>query len=137
MKDTDPEFWNELTSKRSQDLAPDEEDTQPEDDEPTDDNEILAASDDSDIPISVVIEAIVKQSCPNGTLMRPDGTLKSGAAAERFEDEDELADDADSEGDRAQEEASELGRGKRRRTANKFYTGFWRHKDNEVSDEDF
>lgn len=69
MKDTDLEFWNELTSKRLQDLAPDEEDTQPEDDEPTNDDEILAASDDSDIPISVVIEAIVNQSCPNGTLM--------------------------------------------------------------------
>ena len=59
MKDTDPEFWNELTSKRLQDLAPDKEDTQPEGDELTDNDEILAASNDSNIPISVVIEAIL------------------------------------------------------------------------------
>jgi len=69
--------------------------------------------------------------------MRPDGMLKSGAATERFEDEDELEDDADSEGVWVQDEASELGRGKRCRMANKFYTGFWKHKDNEASDEGF
>ena len=63
--------------------------------------------------------------------------LKSGAAMEQFEDKDELADDADSEGVQVQEEASELRCGKCHRMANKFYTGFWRHKDNEASDEDF
>ena len=50
MKDSDPEFWKELTSKRPQDLVPDEEEAQPKDDEPIDD-EILMAGDNSDIPV--------------------------------------------------------------------------------------
>ena len=49
MKDSYPEFWKELTSKRPQDLAPDEEEAQPEDDEPIDDDEVLMAGDDSDM----------------------------------------------------------------------------------------
>ena len=136
MKDSDPEFWKELTSKRPQDLAPDEEEAQPEDDELIDDDEMLMAGDDSDIPVPLIIEAMVDQSCPRGTVMRPDGTLKSGAEAKRFEDEVHLEEYGE-ERVQLQEEASNLGRGKCRKVANKHYMGFWRHDDNEASDEDF
>ena len=93
------------------------------------------AGDDSDIPVPLVIEAMVNQSCPKGTVMRTDGTLKSGAEAERFEDEDHLEQYSE-EHVQLQEEASNLGRGKRRKVANKHYMGFWRHDDNKASDED-
>ena len=55
MKDSDPEFWKELTSKWPQDLAPDEEEAQPEDDELIDDDEMLMAGDDSDIPVPLIL----------------------------------------------------------------------------------
>ena len=67
--------------------------------------------------------------------MRPDGTLKSGAEAKRF-DEVHLEEYGE-ERVQLQEEASNLGRGKCRKVANKHYMGFWRHDDNEASDEDF
>ena len=136
MKDSDPEFWKELTSKQPQDLTPDEEEAQPKDDEPIGDNEMLMAGNDSNIPFPLIIEAMVNQSCPKGTTMRPDGTLKSGAEAERFEDEVHLEEYSE-ERVQLQEEASNLGCGKHRKVANKHYMGFWRHDDNEASDEDF
>ena len=136
MKDSDPEFWKELTSKRPQDLAPDEEEAQPGDDEPIDDDEMMMAGDNSDIPVPLIIEAMVNQSCPRETVMRPDGTLKSGIEAKRFEDEGHLEEYGE-ERVQLQEEASNLGRGKRRKVANKHYMGFWRHDDNKASDDDF
>ena len=68
--------------------------------------------------------------------MRPDRTFKSGAEAKRFEDEVHLEEYGE-EHVQLQEEASNLGRGKRRKVENKHYMGFWRHNDNEASDEDF
>ena len=136
MKDTDSEFWKELTSKWPQDLAPDEEEAQPEDNEPIDDDEMLMAGDDSDIPVPLIIEAMVNQSCPKGTIMQPDRTLKSGAEAERFEDEVHLKEYGE-ERVQLQGGASNLRHGKRRKVANKHYMGIWRHDDNEASDEDF
>ena len=88
-----------------------------------------------DVPVPLVIEAMVSQSCPKGTVMRPDGTLKSGAEAERFEDEVHLEEYGE-ERVQLQEEASNLRRGKRCKVANKHYMCFWRHDDNETSDED-
>ena len=66
MKDSNPEFWKELTSKQPQDLVPDEEEAQPEDDEPIHGDEMLMAGNNSDIPIPLIIEAMVNQSCPRG-----------------------------------------------------------------------
>ena len=68
--------------------------------------------------------------------MRPDRTLKSGAEAERFEDEVHL-EEYGKEHVQLQEVASNLGCGKHHKVANKHYMGFWRHDDNEASDEDF
>jgi hypothetical protein len=58
-----------------------------------------------------------------------------GAKAERFEDEVHLKKDGEKHV-QLQEEASNLGHGKCCKVANKQYMGFWRHNDNEASDED-
>lgn len=49
LKETDPEFWKELTSKYAEELAPPENVPQPEDDA-----EDLGTLDDSDVPLKVL-----------------------------------------------------------------------------------
>ena len=113
MKDTDPEFWKELTGAKKLDLPTLDiampEDLTHNDDQPTD---------DSELPLSAVKE-ITNGTCPDGISHRPAGGLMSVADAERLDLEpgpDVVVENT------PQNKDPELGRGKRRRVVNKLYT---------------
>ena len=90
MKDTDPEFWNELTVKSTVSLS-DEDVVTPED-------ESLLAAEledddlyDSEIPTKTVIALVLDKKVPKGTAARQSGSLMSYRAAESLEVVDENA----------------------------------------------
>ncbi|KAF8240344.1 hypothetical protein L208DRAFT_1233821, partial [Tricholoma matsutake] len=91
MKETDPEFWKELTTAKTPEL-PAKHVKLAEDKLDEDENAI----DDSELPLSVVIEAITDGQCPEGFAVRPAGGLMSVVDAERLdidvEDPKELTD---------------------------------------------
>jgi hypothetical protein len=128
MKETDPEFWKELTTEKTPKLPAKNvklaEDKLDEDDD---------AVDDSELPLSVVIEAITDGQCPEGFAIRPAGGFMSVVDAERLdvdvEDPKELTEKV---------ENTELGRGKRIRKMNNLYSSstFWRCHDDDDSDAD-
>jgi hypothetical protein len=128
LKETDPEFWKELTTEKTPEL-PAKNVKLPED-KLDEDEEAL---DDSELPLSVVIEAIADGQCPEGFAVRRAGGLMSVVDAERLdidvEDPKELTENV---------ENTELGRGKRIRKANNLYSSstFWRHHDDDDSDVD-
>jgi hypothetical protein len=142
MKDTDPEFWNELTMKTTNLVSlPDENMTTPEDEC------LLAAElededlDDSEVPTKTVIAMVLDKKVPKGTAARQSGSLMSNRAAESLDDIDEDAGEsskAGMSGGRASvataEEMGAMGPGKRKRMANTLYREFWRHHDGDGSD---
>ena len=128
MKDDDPDFWFKLTKKHSQDLAPKESEPQIEDTEETNfDGEDDCELDDSDVPLKTVIDSIVMGRQPNTLRVRKNGTFKSN---QDIEPVDEVV------SSNVGEKTEDFGRGKWVKKANRLYTGFWRHNDNDGSDNE-
>ena len=142
MKETDPEFWNELTMKKTVPL-PDEDVMTPEDEsllatELGDHDEDL---DDSEIPTKTVIAQVLAsdKNVPKGTAARQNGSLMSNRAAESLDVDDENLNaggsgPGTSSGGTSVITDEKMGLGKRKRKANTLYREFWRHNDNDDSD---
>jgi hypothetical protein len=68
------------------------------------------------------------------------GDVVSAAAAESLDNDkiDEMLPNEVAENNDKASETAEMGRGKRKRTSNKLYStnAFWRHHDNDRSDEE-
>ena len=127
LKETDPEFWKELTSKYAEELAPPENVPQPEDD-----TEDLGTLDDSDVPLKVLTRELTAQGTvtqTTGYIISEGGTIVSNSLAEQFEEEDVRA-NTDG-GDK------ELGHGKHLKQANRLYSAktFWMHRDDNSNEE--
>ena len=119
LKETDPEFWRELTSNENE--VPSENEPQPED---IVDSEKNLVEDDSDVPLGVLIQELTKKKVRKGFAINDMGTLVADSEAERLES---TVDDGNDNVDK------ELGRGKRQKHLNQFYMYnnlFWRHNDN-------
>jgi hypothetical protein len=129
LKETDPEFWKELTSKYAEELAPPENVPQPEDDV-----EDLGTLDDSDVPLKLLTRELTAQGTvaqATGYTITEGGASVSNSLAERFEEEDvQMKADSDSVD-------KDLGRGKRRKQSNRLYSTktFWMH-GHDYSDEE-
>jgi len=124
MKTTNPALYEELTTPGAHKL-PASSVPQPEDKEPDTQCEDLDA-DESNLPVSSVINSITTRVIPTGMGARESGALMSTAEAENI-DLEPIASVEDNES---------AGRGKRRRMPNKLYSScmFWRHNDDESSD---
>jgi hypothetical protein len=138
LKETDPKFWDQLTQKAAPDvdipankhIAEDEDATDP------------LFEDDSDLPCDAVV-ANVLGSQPAGVRLTTSGDMTSTAAAELLKPyrTDMVSDDVEVEGKDVAASVVELGtlgRGKRKRTANRLYDSksFWRHNDRDTSDQE-
>jgi hypothetical protein len=138
MKQTDPEFWKELTKGQSQNL-PNATEILLEDSQTNDTHIEDVVADDSELPMPILIAAMTGGELPENVGVRENGGLVSFAEAEDIdiEPESEIASvDADSADSRPNLDDSEpglneKGRGKRRKTANKYYSSvaFWQHND--------
>ena len=108
MKET---IWKELATEKTPEL-PAKNIKLPEDKLDEDED----ALDNSELPLSVIIEAIAGGQCPEGFAVCPAGGLMSVVDAERLdidvEDPKEFTENV---------ENTELGRGKRIRKANNLY----------------
>ena len=102
LKETDPEFWKELTS--SENRVPSENDPQPEDIVDAEDNSV---EDDSDVPLGVLIQELTKKKVCKGFAISDMGALVAESEAERFESTVDYGND---------NVDKELGRGKRQTT---------------------
>ncbi|KAF5321552.1 hypothetical protein D9619_000201 [Psilocybe cf. subviscida] len=133
LRNTNPEFWKELTSSDFDNDLPPEDVPQPED--RLDDREFQNDNmDDSDVPNQVVIQSVIN---PSGEVqseyeVSEDGGLvsKGGIMAEGYDNtagEDVAVNVV---------EDKELGRGKRRKVPNRRYMGFWKHNDTTASDSE-
>ncbi|KAG6904915.1 hypothetical protein DXG01_006251 [Tephrocybe rancida] len=123
MKDTDPEFWKELTQQDPEETLPSVEDVQPEDLEAL---ELIDDSpdDDSNIPISVLLDSLVNEVKPTGFLARPDSTLEAVTNAEEILNVPVPV------------VHIELGCGKCVKSANRLYSSaFYRHNMDSDSDD--
>jgi hypothetical protein len=121
LKETDPEFWKELTS--SENLVPSENDPQPEDIVDPEENLV---EDDSNVPLGVLIQQLTEKKVRKGFTINDMGALVADSEAERFEGTSETVDGGDDNVDK------ELGRGKRQKHPNQLYnnnTFFWCHDD--------
>jgi len=133
LRNTDPEFWKELTTRQSEDIVPPEHVEQPEDKVSTCDT--VDTNDDSDVPISAIIGVMLEGSVPSRYSAQDDGGLMCIAVAECAEDVD---DSEMSSSDKKHDSAPEdMGRGKRVKTANRLYKidQFWRHDDESTDEE--
>jgi hypothetical protein len=125
MNDTNPEFWNELTKRKPEELPlPEETKIMPEDTTAELENEDL---DDSEVPIKAVVASLDKNKLPKGIAPREGGLLMSVHAAESLDLPQHI-------GDTTMPEKS--GPGKRRHKLNTLYRAadFWRHNDSDGSD---
>jgi len=127
LKETDPEFWKELTSRYAEELAPPENVPQPEDDA-----EDLGTLDDSDVPLKLLTRELTAQGAVTqtmGYIISEGGAIVSNSLAEQFEEED-VQTNTDG-GDK------ERGRGKRIKQANRLYSAktFWMHGDDNSDEE--
>lgn len=120
MKDTDLEFWNELTMKMPEDLSlPDETKIMPKDEN------LLTAElddedfDDSEVPIKVVIALLDTIELPRGIAPHEGGSLISVRAAESLEETSPVPE--------------KLGPGRKPNTRYRV-ADFWRHNDSDGSD---
>jgi hypothetical protein len=130
LKKTDLKFWDELTAT----IVPaptNTDNTYAEDDG---DEPDTGFEDDSDLPCEAVMVHIVNSILPDRVAATTDGDLVSTAEAESMENVEE------SESDKLDDlpVVEELGPGKRKRRANTLYEAstFWRHHDEEASDEE-
>lgn len=137
MKETDLEFWHELTTKKQDLPSPDQ--AMPEDIIVFDEG----GEDDSDLKIQTVVSSIVDKNCPVGVAYRPKGGLMSVTDAEVLEDNvgpltESVGPMEEKEGSpTTQEEVpTNLGRGKRTKMRNKQYGAFWRHNDDQGSSDE-
>jgi hypothetical protein len=148
MKDTDPEFWNELTMKTTDSVSlPDEDTMTPEDES------LLATElededlDDSEIPTKTVIALVIDKKVPKGTAARQSGSLMSNRAAESLDViEENTGESGCGSGTGSSDSVTgpgpgtsvatveQMGPGKRKRKANTLYREFWRHNDDSDSD---
>ena len=147
------EFWGELTGLELNDnqlpLLPKSDEILSEDIEPDtslEDND----ADDSDLSIQTLIDVMVKNDLPAGVGTRKSGALTSIVDAENSDSVDIPMEPIESEEriDREdnvvesrawgkQKEAVDgRGRGMRKKVANKLYDQFWRHNDDDSSDDD-
>jgi hypothetical protein len=130
LKETDPEFWKELTSKYAEELAPPENVPQPEDGA-----EDLGTLDDSDVPLKLLTRELTAQGTitqTTGYIISEGGAIVSNSLAEQFEEEENVRTNTDG-GDK------EHGRGKRLKQANRLYNAktFWMHGDDNSDEECF
>ena len=128
LKTSNPIFWEELTSTNLEQDLPGGDILQQEDERAN-----LTATDnvnDSDVPITVVIESLIHGSSPAGYKVSGDGGFEAVTAAETFDD-DELPDN-NGNGE------VELGCGKHQQKSNRLYDmkQFWRHYNDENSSEE-
>lgn len=137
MKETDIEFWHELTTKK-QDLPSPDQDT-PEDVVALDEG----GEDDSDLTIQTLVSSIVDKNCPIGVAYRPKGGLMSVTDAEVLDDDVDpltvsVGPKGENEGGPGTQEgvSTILGRGKRTKMSNKQYGAFWRHNDDQGSSDE-
>jgi hypothetical protein len=132
LKETNPEFWKELTQKKASELIVVSENMAEDED-----GEAAVFEDDSDVPCEAVIANLLGVS-PTGVKLNDTGDIVSAAAAEsmetpsdavKLEIKNDLGNNSDNGG---------LGRGKRKRTQNTLYNtkSFWRHNDNDASDDE-
>jgi hypothetical protein len=128
MRDTDPEFWEELTTKKKPNV-PGTDVKMPEDNI-TKPGDIEHGINDSDLSLEMIVKSIVSGAHPEGFAHHPTGGLMSIADAERL-DEPSLKAPVNLE-----HVDPDLGHGKHTRTANRLYKSstFWRHHDNDDSD---
>ena len=124
LKESDPEFWKELTS--SENRVPSESDPQPEDIVDAEENSV---EDDSDVPLGVLIQELTEKKVCKGFAISDMGALVAESEAERFENTVDNGNDIVDK---------ELGRGKRRKHPNRLYnnTTFWCHDDDNNGDSD-
>ena len=126
LKETDPEFWRELTSNENE--VPSENEPQPED---IVDSEKNLVEDDSDVPLGVLIQELTEKKVCKGFVINDMGTLVADSEAKRLES---TVDNGNDNVDK------ELGRGKRQKCPNQFYNNlFWQHNDNgdHIDDEKY
>ena len=133
MKDTNPDFWNELTMKRPEDQhLPDEAKIMPEDESLLTAELEDADFDDSEVPIKAVIASLNTNELPKGIASREGGLLMSVHAAESLDHlpQHSLA------GEPETTMPEKLGPGMRKRKPNMLYRAadFWRHNDSDGSD---
>lgn len=86
-------------------------------------DEYLGPSDDSDIPIQVLVGQMMENKVSEGFSVTDTGSIIAECRAEAFESECEAMEVV----------VEELGRGKRMRRPNQLYSRktFWRHDDND------
>ena len=107
-------------------LLPPEDIPQPEDQD-AGDWDVGVASDDSDVPIKVVIDNIVNDVVPEHYMANCTGGFEGKGDGDGFGNRAPLEIDVIDDGKK------ELGRGKRSKQANCLYLDFWRH-DSGTSD---
>lgn len=121
LKETDPEFWTELTTSKEKEPVETGENVAEDDMEA----ETAAFDDDSDVPITALVDFVVSGQPKEGVKVQ-EGGLRSAAAVEAVDYEDERPSWAEEVG---AGEDSHRAPGKRKVTANRKYTGtqFWTH----------
>ena len=157
MRTTNAEFWGELTGglELNANQLPKPDETISEDIEPDvslEDND----ADDSDLSIQTLINVMVKNDLPAGVGTRKSGALTSIAEAENPDNVDMISSSLEPVGcgeelivrensvveSQTHREKQEVvmvtveGRGMRKKMANKLYEKFWRHNDDDGSDDD-
>jgi hypothetical protein len=136
-KTVDPKFWDQLTCKATPDLNVMGNETITENDETTE----PIFEDDSDLPCEVIITEVLG-SKTRGVASTATGAMILTATAESLDENDMEVEKlfAEPEGDEmvGTDNPTELGRGKKKRITNQLYNlkSFWRHNDNEASDDE-
>ncbi|KAG0701718.1 hypothetical protein DFH29DRAFT_1000029 [Suillus ampliporus] len=126
LKNTDPEFWKELTGPNEQDVDVSMDTTKIEDETHQEEPNF---DDDSDLPCTAIVADVLGQNAPSGIAVDADGKLTSTVEAEKLMFEVLPAVGVSSIDD---EDGEELGHGRRKRKPNTLYAhSFWRHDDNE------
>jgi hypothetical protein len=111
----DPELWSKISP-----CAQNDGDTN---DEPTFDDDTNEDGDDVSVPVEVITQVGFDcEHIPDGYLMDKSGSLAFQNESEVFEWEE----DVDGGDDMPIIDVEEVGRGKRRQTANKQYVEFWK-----------
>jgi hypothetical protein len=118
----DPDLWSKISPRASAQQR-DNIDIDGND-EPPFDIETNEDGDDVGIPVHVLTQVGPNhEHIPDGYSVDDSGSLSLCNASEVFEREE----DVDGEDDVPVVDTEEVGRGKRRRTANKQYAEFWKH----------
>lgn len=127
LKTTDPEFWAELT-QRTRPVLEFPGETIVEDDEMTE----PLFEDDSDLPCEMIVASVLGSS-PAGVVSTSNGDMISTATAELIDNTEMEMPNHDCD---AGVGVGDLGCGKQKRTNNKLYDSFWRHNNNDGSDQE-